>query len=407
VRCGRTILFVSEKFPWPLDDGGQIRTYQILRSLAVQFSVILVATDPLCPQDKEAIQKLGIEVITVPRHRNHLMLPWYVLGSLFTKRPYPLPKNFSRRLLNEIRHQVSAGRVQAIHLNHLDAAQYVDWLDEFRSEVKIVFDTHNLLAPLYERLLNVEPNYLRKLFIWVQSRKMNLYERATIQKADCVAVCSTVERDILCSWGLNACLVVPNGVDTEFYTPAPVRSVDGRPLALVFTGAMDYLPNADGIRWFLRCVSPKLDKLEIQYKITIVGKNPPADLLAWELPGKIEFTGRVVDVRPYTHSADLFVVPLQVGGGTRLKILEALAMKVPVVSTRVGAEGLELHDGIHLRVVDDASTMAQTIAELSALPDRGQEMAHRGREYVSKKYDWAAVTAPLSRFYASELYTSK
>ncbi len=402
--CVKTVLFVTEKFPWPLDDGGQIRTYQILKNLSAQFSIILITLDPSCPEYEEPIRNLGVEVITVPRYRPRWMLPWHILRSLVTKRPYPLPKNFSPNILKEIRRQLSTGEVQALHLNHLDAAQYIDWLDDFRSQVKVVLDTHNLLTSLYARFVATERNYFRKAYIWTQWRKMRFYEKATTQKADCVVVCSENEREILHSWGLKTGLVVPNGVDTQFYTPEPVSRVDGKPVQLVFTGAMDYLPNADGIRWFLRSVLPKLDGLAVHYKLTVVGKNPSADLRAWETPGKVEFTGRVDDVRPYTRSADVFVVPLHIGGGTRLKILEALAMKVPVVSTRVGAEGLDLRDGIHLRVVDDASTMAQTIAELCALPDRGQEMARRGREYVSRNYDWAAVTAPLCRSYANALY---
>jgi glycosyltransferase involved in cell wall biosynthesis len=162
---------------------------------------------------------------------------------------------------------------------------------------------------------------------------------------------------------------------------------------------MDYLPNAHGIRWFLHSVLPELDRRLLNYKLTIVGKSPPVDLLSWERPGRIEFTGRVDDVRPYTRSADVFVVPLQIGGGTRLKILEALAMEVPVVSTRIGAEGLDLRDCVHLRLADDVSTMAQAIAELCAQPNVAQEMARRGREHVLARYDWEAVTYPLCGYY--------
>ena len=108
-------------------------------------------------------------------------------------------------------------------------------------------------------------------------------------------------------------------------------------------------------------------------------------------------------MRPYTRSADVFVVPLQVGGGTRLKILEALAMKVPVVSTRIGGEGLDLRDGVHLRLADDASAMAQAIAELCACPNRAHEMARRGREQVIGKYDWRAVSYSLCRYYEETL----
>ena len=399
-----SIVFVTDKFPWPLDDGGQIRTYQILKSLSAHFRVILVALSPPFPNCEEPIRNLGVEIVNFSRNRPSWTMLFYIVSALFTRRPYPLPKNFSPEILGEIRRRMHVGDVHALHLNHLDAAQYIEWLDGASSQVKIVFDTHNLLTSFYAQLVRSERNVLRRGYSWIQWRKMRSYEQTIMRKTDCVVVCSEPERQMLRDWGVKTGFVVPNGVDTQFFTPTPSRlRLDGQPLHMVFTGAMDYLPNADGIRWFLRSVLPKLDDVAIAYKLTVVGKNPPADLRAWETPGKIEFTGRVEDVRPYTRYADVFVVPLQVGGGTRLKILESLAMQVPVVSTRLGAAGLDLKDGIHLRLADDAATMVHAITELCALPDRAQEMARRGRQKVLESYDWAAVTLPLCQYYDKAL----
>lgn len=398
------ILFVTEKFPWPLDDGGQIRTYHVLKSLSSQFSVTLVSLAPALPEYEEPIHNLGVELITFPRRRPPWKLFWYAVQALFTKRPYPLPKNFSSEILTEIRRRIHTGKVQAVHFNHLDAAQYIDWLTRMDVPVRVVFDTHNLLTALYGRLVETEKNLCRKAYFWVQWRKMCDYEQATMHKTDCVVVCSEVEQQVLQEWRVKKCLVVPNGVDTQFFTlQPPLLRKEGQPIQLVFTGAMDYLPNADGIRWFLGSVLPELDRRLPRYKLTIVGKNPPADLRNWECSGKIEFTGRVEDVRQYTCLADVFVVPLWIGGGTRLKILEALAMQIPVVSTRIGAEGLNLQDGVHLRLADDVSTMVQAIIELSTQPDHAQKIARRGREYVLEQYDWNAVTLPLFRYYEDVL----
>jgi polysaccharide biosynthesis protein PslH len=400
VRSHSTILFVTEKFPWPLDDGGQIRTYHVLKSLSSQFSVMLVSLAPALPEYAKPIHNLGVEVITFPRRRPTWLTPWFFTQALFTKHPYPLPKNFSFRILTELRRQVHAGKVQAVHFNHLDAAQYVDWLDRKDKSVRLVFDTHNLLTALYGRLVETERNLLRKMYCWLQWRKMHIYEQITMQKTDCVLVCSEPERQVLKEWGVKKYLVVPNGVDTQIFAPRPMLpKTEERPVHLVFTGAMDYLPNVDGVRWFLRSVLPELEHRLPHYKVTIVGKNPPAELRNWERRGRIEFTGRVEDVRQYTCLADVFVVPLWIGGGTRLKILEALAMQIPVVSTRIGAEGLDLCDGVHLRLADDASTMTQAIIDLCSQPDRAQEMARRGRKHVLERYDWKAVTYPLCDYY--------
>ena len=296
-----TVLFVSEKFPWPLDDGGQIRTFQILKALSARFSVVLVALSPSSPEHEEPIRNLGVKVVTFQRRHRRWMMPWRILQTLFSKRPYPLPKNFAGEILEEIGRQINSGDIQALHLNHLDAAQYVDWIDRVGSRINVVFDTHNVLTSLYAHLVNSERRLLRKAYCWVQWRKMRVYEEATMRKADCVLVCSEVERRLLHEWGVRRCLVIPNGVDTDFFTPQPAHQLNAdRPAHLVFTGAMDYLPNAQGILWFLRSVIPGLDRRSLNYKLTIVGKRPSADLLVWERPGQIEFTGRVEDV-PAVH----------------------------------------------------------------------------------------------------------
>jgi glycosyltransferase involved in cell wall biosynthesis len=407
VKKHPTILFVTDKFPWPLDDGGQIRTYQILKTLSEHSRVILVSTCPTNPTFEDPIRALGVEIVTVVSRRPPYFVYWFLFKAVFTRRPHPLPKNFSRRILDEIKRRIESENIRALHFNHLDAAQYIDWLDLKGSGVTAVFDTHNVLSKMYSRLVGSTENALRKGYSWIQWKKMCRYEHALMQKMDCVVVCSEAEEEILRDYGVDSGLVVPNGVDTKFFTPArrEVR-LDQEPLNLIFTGAMDYLPNADGIRWFCRYVLPKLDDLPLCYKFTVVGKNPPADLLAIQNPGKIEFTGRVDDVRPYTKCADIFVVPLQVGGGTRLKVLESLAMQIPVVSTRLGAEGLHLDDGVHLRLADDPNSIAQAIAELASQPDRGREIARLGRQKVLETYDWESVTAPLCEYYGRVLAES-
>src|SRR5215831_1848762 len=154
------ILFVTEKFPWPLDDGGQIRTYHILKSLSSRFSVTLVSLSPPLSEYEQPIRHLGVEVLTFSRRRLPWLNFWFLVQALFSRRPYPLSKNFSSEILYEIRSRVKD--VQALHLNHLDAAQYIDWLEREERRIRIVFDTHNLLTSVYSRLVKVEENLLRK-----------------------------------------------------------------------------------------------------------------------------------------------------------------------------------------------------------------------------------------------------
>ncbi len=400
------LLFVTEKFPYPLDDGGQLRTFHVLKELARELSVTLIGLEPPSKQDVEPVRELGVDVRLFPNPRRRWKAPLYAALALVTREPYPLRKNFSRAMLDEVRAQIETGGVRYAHFNHIDAVQYVDHLGALAGRVKKVFDTHNVLALTYERLVDTASNPVRRAYCWVQWSKMHRYEPEIMRKVDRVLACSDIERAHLRTHGVDHVMVVPNGVDTERFAP---RATDRRENAgkdgacrLVFTGGMDYFPNEDGIRWFITSVVPELEKVLPSFQLTVVGKNPPPKLAALARPGRIEFTGRVDDVRPYTASADVFVVPLRVGGGTRLKILEAQSMAVPVVSTRVGAEGIAVSDGRDILLADDPPAMANAIASLARSPERRRAIADAGRALVLSRYDWKSVTAGLVEYYRGE-----
>jgi glycosyltransferase involved in cell wall biosynthesis len=395
------VLFVSEKHPWPQDDGGQIRSFQVLRALSRNCRVTLLATNPRVPGALEPLRALGIEVVFVAPHRSAWKLPFELVRALFTRRPWPLPKNFSRALLAEMRARLAQGSVDVLHLNHLDAAQYLEYLAPQLGGTRTVVDTHNLLSSLYATLVESAADPLRKGFGWLQWTRMCRYEPATLRRAGCVLVCSEKERAQLEVQGVENARVVPNGVDTEFFAPGPGPS-EARfgGLELVFTGGMSYAPNADGARWFLERVFPLVLRGRPDARITFVGKDPPQSLLALARPGQVVFTGRVDDVRPFAHKAHVFVVPLRSGGGTRLKILEALAMNLPLVSTRVGAEGLDLSAGEDLLLADEPQEFADAVLALANDRERARRLAASGRARVLERYDWKSTTKALLEYYA-------
>ncbi len=397
------VLFVTEKHPWPLDDGGQIRTFQVLRSLARACEVTLLSTAPAQAAALEPLRELGLELVCVPPHRRPWKTPLALGRSLFTRAPHPLPKNFSRAMLARIRERLAAGSVDALHLNHLDAAQYLEHLGELRPRARAVIDTHNLLSPLYARLVETARDPATRSYCWLQWTRMCRYEPWLLRQAERVLVCSEAERAQLQVWGVENALIVPNGVDTAAFTPEGPRAREpGGGLELVFTGGMDYLPNSDGVGWFLREIFPRIQAAQPHARITVVGKNPPPALRALARAGAVEFTGRVEDVRPFARAARVFVVPLRIGGGTRLKILEALAMQLPLVSTRVGAEGLDLVDGEHLLLADTPEDFATAVLALGHERERAERLARAGRARVLERYDWSAVTAPLASWYRGE-----
>jgi glycosyltransferase involved in cell wall biosynthesis len=394
------ILFVTEKFPHPVDDGGQIRSFHVLARLAAEFPVTLLSLAAPSSADVEAIRRLDVEVVECGPRRAGWTVPWFAAEALFTRAPYPMRKNFSRALLAEIRGRLAAGGVRAIHWNHLDAAQYFEHLEGERERVRTVFDTHNLLTRMYERFASTAVNPLRRAYTTLQWWRMSRFEPAILRAVDQVLVCSDLERELVHTWGVKGARIVPNGVDVASFAPArgAARTAGAAP-TIVFTGAFSYAPNAEGARWLLDAVRPELAKLLPHARIVLVGKDPSPALRARARPGAIEVTGRVDDVRPYLGEAHVCVVPLRVGGGTRIKILEAMAAGVPVVSTRVGAEGIAARDGESIVLADDAAGFARAVAELAGSPARARAIATAAAALVAERYDWSRVVEPLIDWY--------
>lgn len=387
------LLFVTEKFPWPVDDGGQARTFNVLKSLAQHFPVTLLANSPPDTAHVAPVEATGVEVVICgtraarPRALAHAAL------ATFTRAPHPIGKNRSRGLLRELRARLAAGGVLGVHFNHLDTAQYVEDLGGLKRGVRCVFDTHNVLTTMYKRFQETSRNPLASAYLALQWTKMNRYERAIMKEMDLVCVCSDLERELLRTWGVDRALVVPNGVDTDFF--APVVTPAEQPPLVVFTGALGYAPNADGVRWLLDAVWPHLESELPGVRLRVVGKDPPAELTRRAAPGRVEFTGYVDDVRPHMRGASVFACPLRIGGGTRLKILDAMALGLPVVSTTVGAEGLAVTDHADIELADYAPDFAKAIARLVREPERARTLAGAGRKLVVDRYGWAGVTRPL------------
>jgi len=394
------ILFVTEKFPHPVDDGGQIRTYRVLVRLARELPVPLLSLDAPSRADVEAVETLKVEVACLGPRRARWQSPWFAAQALFTRAPYPMRKNFSPRLLAEIRRRIAAGGVAAVHFNHLDAAQYVEHLGPERGKVRTVFDTHNLLTRMYERFARDGANPLRRGYATIQWWRMARFEPQVLRAVDRVLVCSDTERELAHTWGVNHAMVVPNGVDLERLAGLVRRPrADGEPPTLVFVGGLSYAPNAEAVRWLLDEIAPEIAKLLPRVRIVLVGKGASPALLARARPPEVEFSGWVEDVRPFLAQADVCVVPIRVGGGTRIKILEAMAAGVPVVSTRVGAEGIAARDSESIVLADDPAAFARAVAELCRDPGRAASIADRAGRLVRERYGWEGVLAPLVGFY--------
>jgi glycosyltransferase involved in cell wall biosynthesis len=269
----------------------------------------------------------------------------------------------------------------------------------------LVFDNHNAEYLLQQRAFQTDVRRPRR---WVgaayslaQWRKLAAYERRVCRDADRVIAVSEADRAALLRLAPDLDVtVVPNGVDLAFYRPGAVAApAELRAGALVFTGKMDYRPNVDAVTWFADAVLPLVRQRVPEAHFWVVGQQPHARLAALAGRDDVTITGRVPDVRPYIAGAGVYVVPLRIGGGTRLKVLEAMAMGQALVSTRLGCDGFDFTDGNELRYADTPEEFAQAVEALMRDRETAADLGRNARAFVETNYGWDAIIPRLERVY--------
>jgi glycosyltransferase involved in cell wall biosynthesis len=257
----------------------------------------------------------------------------------------------------------------------------------------VVLFQHNVEAEIWRRHYEVQRHPAKRVYLQRQWRKMQRFERDACRRVDSVIAVSDadarmMERD----YGVAKVHDIPTGVDIDFFKPS--NNASPRPNSLVFTGSMDWLPNEDAMRFFTDDVLPIVKQRIPDIHLTIVGRNPYPSLL--ELAKRnpaLTVTGRVDDVRPYMQNAVAFIVPIRIGGGTRLKIYEAMAMEKPVISTTIGAEGLPVRDGEELLIADDAESFAEAVVKVLRDSDLASQLGESAAQLVRRNFGWPGVAA--------------
>jgi glycosyltransferase involved in cell wall biosynthesis len=263
--------------------------------------------------------------------------------------------------------------------------------------VPTALDEHNIEHLLLRRLADVESSPARKAFGYLEAAKVRVEEARAWEQCD--GSVFTSEADLAVFRAARpekpAC-AVPNGVDVDYFH---ATAEEPEPSTVVFTGSINYRPNTDAVAYFVRDVMPRLLRLKPSAKLVVVGQGAPDWLLRMSGPS-VEFTGPVSDVRPYLGRAAVVIAPLRVGSGTRLKILEGLAMEKPIVTTSIGCEGLGVVDREHLRVADDPQQFAEDTAQLMSDRKLASELAHNGRALVERDYSWSVIVHRLEQFHS-------
>jgi glycosyltransferase involved in cell wall biosynthesis len=258
------------------------------------------------------------------------------------------------------------------------------------SGVPVVHFSHNVEHQIWRRLASVERWGVRRALLELEWRKMRRAEKQACEEAALTVAVSGDDRDRLAADAPGATVLdVPTGVDTRYFVPEAAAERPGR---LVFSGSMDWYPNEDAMLYFVSEILPLIRRERPDVSVVVVGRQPSARLREAAEEAGVTVTGTVPDVRPHLAAGEVFVVPLRVGGGTRLKIFEAMAAGKAVVSTRVGAEGLDVEDGRHLVLADGPEAFSRAVLDLLRDAPRRRAIAEAGRAIVEERYSWTQVT---------------
>jgi glycosyltransferase involved in cell wall biosynthesis len=400
------ILFLTQIIPYPPDAGPRVKTWHVLRYLAARGHRVTLASF-VCPEEEpfvEEIRKVCEAVYTVTIHRSRPANVGYWLRSNWTGRPFLIERDDLSEMRLLVQRLVTSEQVDVIHADQLTMAQFAL---PFPGHVRI-FDAHNAVWTIVDRMRQNAPWFLKPVAA-LESWRVKCYEGMIVREFDRTLAVTSPDRQSLleavaASSEVGAPLVsskitvVPIAVDTLQLQPV-IRQVDSTNLLTL--GTLHYPPNADGIRWFVREVFPLVRRQMPSVTLTIVGKNPPADIVqfAKQQPNAITVTGYVSDLDPYIEKAALMVIPVRAGGGMRVRILEAFARAVPVVTTTIGLEGIEARPGEDVMVADTPAVFAQMVVEL--LRDRSlqAQIANNGRRLAECCYDWQVVLQKMDQVY--------
>lgn len=385
-------VWLTTNFLHPMNRGGKIRTYNVLKELYKQDEVTYLGFDGLIPGEEplKRVDEYCSRAVAVNHRETERGQAAFFLelaGNLFSSLPYSVAKLRSGEIAQKLQEELARPDLDYLVCDFVHAA--VNMPGQIR--IPSILFQHNVEAVIWQRLYQQQTNPIIRTYYEKQWRRMFNFERDACRRFDAVIAVSDADAEKMrADYGLQQVLAIPTAVDTDYFQPRPdvVRAAN----TLVFTGSLDWTPNIDGLRWFIDSVLPIVAGTVPNVKLKVVGRNPRPDLIAGikGRPG-VELVGRVPDVRPHVQGATASVVPLLVGGGTRMKIFESLALETPVVSTTIGAEGLPLQHDKHILIADTPEAFAQQTTKLLTEPAQSAALGLAGSQYVREKFGAAAV----------------
>jgi glycosyltransferase involved in cell wall biosynthesis len=385
------ILFLSQRFLFPSDTGGKIRTGNILRELnkKVELTIISNVESPKDDPYLNQMSELCARFIPVSWNemKRYTMAFYFKLAiQSLSKYPISVLNDYSKTLEETLKKELSSTRYDLVICDFLQST--LNFKDV--KEVPRLLFQHNVEAQITKRHLAKAGNSIEKLFWSLQHKRMLRHEGNMCRKFEGTIAVSEEDKSLIETWyEADHVYTIPTGVDPDFFSPLPVPE---KKKQLVFTGSMDWLPNDDAMAWFLNEIFSGIQEREPGTSLVIVGRKPTPRIEKLVNGRKdITVTGWVDDTRPFISESAVYIVPIRIGGGTRMKIYEALAMGKALVSTTVGAEGLPLENGEHILRADSAADFRDCVVNLLRDAKLRDRLGKAAREYVRENYRWEKV----------------
>jgi glycosyltransferase involved in cell wall biosynthesis len=398
------ILMVTGSLPYPPHQGGALRVYGLMRGLhKAGHKITLVSFHDGEVSDAEAapLKKYCQRIVTVPPPRR--TMTDRLRNLILSRQPDIAQRLYSPAFRDQLFALLDATPFDLVQFEGIEAACYLPEVRAKVPRIKLCYDAFNAEAALQRVIYEVDradrSRWLAALYSYIQVGRIANYERELCQKADLVVAVSAEDAQILAAHRPDGRVpVVPNGIDAAEYMNKTER-IDLPENALVFTGKMDYRPNVDAVVWFAREVLPLIREELPDAKLYVVGQKPHIRLEGLRDQDSVEITGWVKDVRPFLWSADVYVAPLRMGSGTRLKILEAMAAGCSVVATATAASGLDADARKCMVITDDPKQMAVKIVDLLESPSLRSVKGITAQAYVKLTYDWSVLIPKLLEAY--------
>lgn len=398
------VLFLAPQLPYPPHKGTTLRNYNLIAGLSEQHEIDLLTFGERVDPDSPLV-RLCRRIDAVPAPGRSMATR--ALTTLFSPQPDMALRLRSPHFAHRLAVWLRERDYDVIHIAAIEMARYGLSARRLAPRARIVFDDHNCEWLLQRRTFEAERQLkgwsLGAIYSLIQTWKLKRYERQVCRAVDRISAVS--EADAAAIRQLDPSLsiaVVTNGVDTQAYRPDAVEPMAFAGPALVFSGTMDFRPNVDAALWFAANVLPKVRAAIPSAEFVVVGQRPHARLDPLRTQPGVRLTGAVDAVRPYIAGATVYVVPLRMGGGTRLKVLEAMAMSQAIVSTSMGVDGFEIEHGREALIADDPDRFAAEVVRLIGDAAQRRTLGARGREFVEARYDWKAITPKMDAIYRTK-----